>query len=83
MYSNCKTILGHNKNGFGYKNIVKNKKFQSNVKLHDFGGHFKNMQISSSIRHISACQHWFLDLAYQITPNQGVKPFSLQNACTC
>ena len=38
-----------------------------------FGGHFENMPIWSSRRHFSACQHWFLDSAYQITPNQGVK----------
>ena len=46
-----------------------------------FGGHFENMQIRSLRRHFSACQHVFLDSAYQITPNQGVKPFSSQNAC--
>ena len=44
---------------------------------------FKNMQIRSLKRHFLACQHWFLDSAYQITPNQGVKAFSSQNACTC
>ena len=32
-----------------------------------FGGHFENMQIKSLRRHFSACQHWFLDSAYQIT----------------
>ena len=47
-----------------------------------FGGHFENMQIRSLRRHFSACQHWFSDSACQITPNQGVKPFSSQNACT-
>ena len=39
----------------------------------NFGGHFENMQIRSLRRHFAACQDWFLDLAYQITPNQGVK----------
>ena len=34
-----------------------------------FGGHFENMQIRSLRRHFSACQHWFSDSAYQITPN--------------
>ena len=41
------------------------------------------MQIRSLRRYFSACQHWSLDLAYQITPNQGVKPFYSQNVCTC
>ena len=40
-----------------------------------FGGHFENMQVRAFRRHFSACQHWFSDSAYQITPNQGVKPF--------
>ena len=31
-----------------------------------FGGHFENMNIRSLRRHFSACQHYFLDLAYQI-----------------
>ena len=83
MYSNCKRILGHNTNDFGFKKIVENKIFQSYVKFHDFGGHFENMQIRSLRRHFSACQHCFLDSAYQITPSQGVKTFSSQNACTC
>ena len=48
-----------------------------------FGGHLENMQIRSLRRHFSACQHWFSDSAYQITPNQGINPFSSQNACTC
>ena len=47
------------------------------------GGHFENMQIRLLRRRYSACQHCFSDSAYQITPNQGVKPFSSQNACTC
>ena len=38
------------------------------------------MQIRSLRRHFTACQHWFLDSAYQITHNQGVKPFSPRNA---
>ena len=46
------------------------------------GGHFENMQIRLLRRRFSACQHRFSDSAYQITPNQGVKPFSSQNACT-
>ena len=37
-----------------------------------FGGHFENMQIRPLRRHFSACQHWFSDSAYQITPNQPV-----------
>ena len=65
------------------KTLSKNKIFLSYVKFHDFGGHFENMQIRSLRRHFSACQHWFLDSAYQIIPNLGVKPFSSQNACTC
>ena len=48
-----------------------------------FGGNFEIMQIRSLRRHFSACQHWFSDSAYQIAPNEGVKPFSSQNACTC
>ena len=48
-----------------------------------FCGHFENMQVRSLRRHFSACQHWFLDSAYQTTPNQGIKPFSSRNACTC
>ena len=48
-----------------------------------FGGHFEKMQIRSVSRHFSACKHWFLDSAYQITPIQGVKTFSSQNTCTC
>ena len=48
-----------------------------------FGGHFENMQIRLLRRHFSACQHWFSDSAYQITPKQGDKPLSSQNACTC
>ena len=41
------------------KNIV--KKYFSNFKLHDFGGHFENIQIMSLSRHFLASQHWFLD----------------------
>ena len=48
-----------------------------------FGGHFEIMKIRSLRRHFPDCQNLFLDSAYQITPNQGVKPFSSQNACTC
>ena len=48
-----------------------------------YGGHFENMQIRPFRGHFSACQNWFTDSAYQITPNQVVKPFSSQNACTC
>ena len=43
----------------------------------------KKMQIRSLRLHFPACQHWFSDSAYQITPNKGVKSFSSQNACTC
>ena len=48
-----------------------------------FGGHFENMQIRSLRCHFPACQHWFLDSAYQTTPNHVIKPFSSQNARTC
>ena len=48
-----------------------------------FGGHFENVQIRSLKRHFSACQHWFLDSAYEFTPIYGVETFSSQNACTC
>ena len=72
MYSNDKTILGHKTNDFGY---------MSNSLI--FGGNFENMQIRPLRRHFSACQHWFSDSAYQITPIQCVKPFSSQNTCTC
>ena len=84
MHSNGKTILGHKTNDSGYKIIVKkikNFSYMSNSMI--FGGHFENMQIRPSRRHFSACQHWFSDSAYQITPNPGIKPFSSQNACTC
>ena len=47
-----------------------------------FGGHLGNMQIRLWRRHFSACQHWFLDSAYQNTPNRHLKTFSSQNACT-
>ena len=65
------------------KTFSKNEIFQLYVKFRVFGGHFENMQIRPLRRRFSACQHWFSDSAYQITPNQGVKPFSSQNACTC
>ena len=65
------------------RNCQKIKYFSNMPNYMVFGGHFENMQIRSLRRHFSACQHWFSDLAYQITPNQGVKPFSSQNACTC
>ena len=48
-----------------------------------FGGHFEKMQIRSLRPRFSACQNGFLDAAYKITTNQGVKPFSSQNACIC
>ena len=48
-----------------------------------YGDHFKDMQIRSLRHHFSACQYCFLDSAYQITHNQGVKLFSSQNVCTC
>ena len=47
-----------------------------------FGGHLGNMQIRLWRRYFSACQHWFLDSAYQSTPNRHLKTFSSQNACT-
>ena len=76
MYSNGKTILGHKANDFEYKNIVKKIKYFSYMSdSMIYGGHFENMQIRSLRRHFSASQHWFSDSAYQITPNQGVKPF--------
>ena len=65
------------------KHCQKIKYFSNMSNSMIFGGHFEIMQIMSLRRHFSACQHWFLDLAYQITPNQGVKPFSSQNDCTC
>ena len=65
------------------KTLSKIKYFSNMSNSMIFGGHFENMQIRSLRRHFSACQHWFLDSAYQIAPNQGVKPFSSQNACTC
>ena len=65
------------------KNNVKNNHFRNMSNSMIFGCHFENMQIRSLRRHFSACQHWFLDSAYQIIPNQDVKPFSSQNACTC
>ena len=65
------------------KTLSKNKIFSHMSNSMIFGGHFKNMQIRSLRHHFSACQHWFLDSAYQITPYKGVKTFSSQNACTC
>ena len=65
------------------KTLSTHKIFQLYVKFHDFGGHFEYMQIRQFRRHFSACQHWFSDSAHQITPNQGVKSCSSQNACTC
>ena len=60
MYSNCKMILGHNTNDFGYKNIVEKIKYFSHMSNSMiFGGHFENMQIRSIRRHFSACQHCF------------------------
>ena len=51
------------------KNILKKVKYFSNMSNSMiFGGHFENMQIRSLRRHFSACQHWFSDSAYQITP---------------
>ena len=69
MYSKSKIILGHNNNDFGYKNCQKIKYFSNMSNSMIFGGHFEIMQIRSLRRHFSACQHWFLDSAYQITPN--------------
>ena len=65
------------------KTLSKNKIFHLYVKFHDFWRPFENIQIRPLRRHFSACQHWFSDSAYQITPNHGVKPFSSQNAYTC
>ena len=65
------------------KHLQKIKYFSNMSNSMIFVGHFENMQIRSLRRHFSACQHWFSDLAYQITPNLSVKPFSSQNACTC
>ena len=65
------------------KNCQKIKYFSNMSNSMSFGGHFEIMQIRSLRRHFSACQHWFSDSAYQITPNKGVKPFSSRNACTC
>ena len=68
---------------FDKKHFQKIKYFSNMSNSMIFGGHFKNMQIRTLRGHFSACQHWFSDSAHQITPNQGVKPFSSQNACTC
>ena len=65
------------------KNIAKNKYFGKMSNSMIFGDHFENMQIRSLRRHFPACQHWFLDSAYKTNPNQVIKPFSSQNACTC
>ena len=65
------------------KTLSKIKYFSNMSNSMIFGSHFENMQIRSLRRHFSACQHWFSDSAYQIASNQGVKPFSSQNACTC
>ena len=65
------------------KHCQKIKYFNNMSNSMIYGGHLENMQIRSLRLHFSACQHWFLDSAYQITPKQGVKPFSSQNACTC
>ena len=65
------------------KHCQKIKYFSNMSNSMIFGGHFEIMQIRSLRRHFSACQHWILDSAYQTTSNQGVKPFSSQNACTC
>ena len=46
MYSNGKTIIGHNTNDFGYKTLSKIKYFSNMSNSVIFGGHFKNMQIS-------------------------------------
>ena len=83
MYSNGKTILGIKQMILDTKHCQKIKYFSYKSNSMIFGGHFENMQIRPLRRHFSACQHWFSDSAYQITPNQGVKPFSSQNACTC
>ena len=40
-----------------------------------FGSHFENMKIKPLRRHFSACQHWFSDSAYQITPIKVSNPF--------
>ena len=65
------------------KHCQKIKYFSNMSNSMIFVGHFENMQIRSLRRHFSAWQHWFSDSAYQITPYQGVKPFSSQNGCTC
>ena len=65
-------------------NIANRIKYFSNMSNSIIcGGHFEIMLIRLLRLHFSACQHWFSDSAYQITPNQGVKHFSSQNACTC
>ena len=47
MYYNGKTILGHKRNDFGSKNIVKKIKYFSYISdSMIFGGHFENMQIN-------------------------------------
>ena len=51
------------------KHFQKIKYFSNMSNSTIFGGHFENMQIRSLRRHFSACQHWFSNSAYQITPN--------------
>ena len=57
------------------KHCKKIKYFSNMSNSMIFGGHFVNMQTRSLRLHFSACQHWFPDSAYPITPNQSVKPF--------
>ena len=49
------------------------------VKLEAILELYKNIWES---RNFSTCQHYFLDLAYQNTPNKYLKHFYSQNACT-
>ena len=39
------------------------------------GGHLANMQIMSIRRHFLACQYFFFNSAYQITPKNDINPF--------
>ena len=65
------------------KTLAKYKYFSEMSNSMIMVANFENIHIRSLGRHFSACQLLFLDSAYQITPNQGVKPFSSKNACTC
>ena len=41
------------------------------------------MPMRSTRHRFSACQHWFWDFVYIVTPKEKCQTFSSQNACTC